>query len=159
MAAKNRGRPSRKKQVQIVRTLRSYFERNLFATFTAKKTEMNVKTVCKYFDEWADQIREVENKDFVEREKTERERVRLSFDGIIFEEYELLDEIKKEIAKYKKENKPVPRYLIASQLEILRTISSLNEKKGSFSMQMPLDESVHKMIEEKIKNVSAKSSH
>ena len=90
--------------------------------------------------------------------KTERERVRLSFDNIIFEEYELLDQIKKEIAKYKKENKPVPRYLIASQLEILRTISSLNEKKGSFSMQMPLDESVQKMIEEKIKNVSTKSS-
>ena len=159
MAVKIRGRPSRQEQVQIVRTLRPYFERSYTATFTAKMTEMNVKTVCKYFDEFVDQIREVEDKNFVEREKTERERVRLSFDNIIFEEYELLDDVKKEIAKHKKENKAIPRYLIASQIEILRTISGLTEKKGSFAMQMTLDESVKKMIEEKIKNAITKPDH
>jgi hypothetical protein len=156
MVGKNRGRPIIQEQVQIERTLRPYFERNLSASFTARMTKYNVKTVCKYFDELADQIRESEEKDFVEREKKERERIRLSFDNIIFEEYELLDEIKKEIAKYKQKDQAVPRYLIASQLEILRTISSMTEKKGSFLLQMPLDESIQKMIEAKMKNVNTK---
>jgi len=152
------GRPTKTRQLHIQSTLREYYERGVSASFTSNKTGINIKTVCHYFNEWTSQIIEAEGKDFVEREKEERERVRLSFDSIIFEEYELLEEIKKEIEKYRKENKPVPRYFIASQLEILRTISSLNEKKGSFSIQMPLDESVDKMIEEKIKNVSTKSS-
>jgi len=156
MVGKNRGRPIIQEQVQIERTLRPYFERNLSASFTARMTKYNVKTVCKYFDELADQRRESEEKDFVEREKKERERIRLSFDNIIFEEYELLDEIKKEIAKYKQKDQAVPRYLIASQLEILRTISSMTEKKGSFLLQMPLDESIQKMIEAKMKNVNTK---
>lgn len=139
--------------------LRKHFERNLTASYTAGITGINIKTVCRYFDEWADQISEAEERDFLKREKKERVRIRLSFDSLIVEEYELLDEIKKEITKYRKENKPVPRYLIASQIEILRTISSLNEKKGYFSMQMPVDESLQKIIEEKIKNAHNKSGH
>lgn len=159
MSKRNNGRPTRSEQVQIQNVLRKHFERNLSASYTAGITGINIKTVCRYFDDWADQISEAEEKDFIKRERKERERIRLSFDGLIVEEYELLDEIKQEITKYRKQNKPVPRYLIASQIEILRTISGLNEKKGYFSMQMPVDESLQKIIEEKIKNAYNKSSH
>lgn len=159
MGAKNRGRPNRQKQIQIERTLRPYFERNYSATFTSKITNFDIKTVCKYFGEFGDQIREVEYKDFVEREKTERERIRLGFDNILFEQYKLLEDVKNEVTKFKKENKPIPRYLISSQMEILRTISSLTETKGSFGLQMSLDESIEKKIEEKIKDHINKPDH
>lgn len=150
------GRPTKTQQLQIQKKLRTYFERGLSASFTARKTRTNVKTVCNYFNDWTSQLIEAEDRDFVEREKKERERIRLCYDNIICEEYELLDQIKREIAKYRKEGKAVPRYLIAPQVEILRTISGLTEKKGSFLIQMPLDQSVDKMILEKIKHANTR---
>lgn len=143
-----KGRPNISEQVQISKKLRLYFERNISATFTSAITGINVKTICKYFHQWVKQISEAEGKDFFERQKNERERIILSYDNLILEEYELLDEIKNEICKFKKEKKSVPRYLLSTQNETLRNISSLMEKKGSFSMQPTIKETLEKRIED-----------
>ena len=156
MLKRNNGRPSRSGQVQIQSVLRKHFERNLSAAYTAQITGFNIKTVCKYFDEWADQINQAEQQDFVSREKKERLHIILGYDNLIYENYELLDEIKEQIKKFRKDAKAVPRYLIASYIEILKSISSLYEKKGSFSLNMPIDESVKKMVREEIQLATAK---
>lgn len=85
-----RGRPSKGTQVQIVSNIRPYFEKALSATFTANKTGYDVKTVCKYFNEWSKQLVEDEDKDFVQRQKEAKEHAILNLDYIIFEEHVLL---------------------------------------------------------------------
>jgi hypothetical protein len=141
-------RPTKQEQVEVVRT-QGILELGFGASIASDKTGYNIKTVCKYYNQWTDEIIQSEQKDFVEREKDERERIRLSLDALLFEEFELLDEIKQEIAKYRKKDKEVPRYLVTTQIEILRNIFNITEKKGYFAMKIPLDESVQKMIEEK----------
>jgi len=140
-------------QAQIEKTLRPYFERNITATLSSIKTGINIKTVCKYFKFWVEQIRESEERDFLERQRIERERTILSYDNLILEEYELLDEIKDEIKKYKKEKKPISRYLLSTQIEILRNVSSFVEKKGLFSLKFSMEEILGKRVEELEKKV------
>lgn len=69
-----RGRPSKCVQTQIVTELRPYFEKSFSATFTANKTGYDVKTVCKYFNEWSKQLVEYEDKNFIQRQKEAKEQ-------------------------------------------------------------------------------------
>lgn len=133
--AKNKGRPTKIGQLHIQKTLRPYFERGLTATFTAEKTGINIKTVCRYFDDWFYKLRELEAKDLRKREKKEREMNILSFNQLIFEAYELFDHVDSEIEKIKSENNPIPRYLLSFKLEIIKSIANLNERKRSFTIQ------------------------
>ncbi len=145
------GRPSRAGQLHIQKQLRPFFERGISASLTAKKTENNIKTVCKYFDFWAQEISELEENDFLERQKKERNRILVSFDKQILEAYDLLDYINEEIKKLREQDKTVPRHYLSSKLDVMRYISSLVEKKGSFAMQLTMDESLEKKIGEMIR--------
>lgn len=148
------GRPSKKKQLRIAQILRPYFERGYTATFTAEKTRFNVKTVCKHFNRWAEQITQSQERDFFARDEVLRARITLSDENVLFELYELRDQIKKEIKKYQKENKFVPKHTWSAPVEVLKTILLLTEKKNKFCIEPTLDESVKMKIREKIKNVT-----
>ena len=141
------GRPSRSEQVQIQKTLRTQFERGTSATYAAKVTGMNIKTVCKYFDEWTRQIFEIEKKDFVIRQKISKERAILNLDYMIFELYKLLDEIKAEIKTYKTEKKLVPKHLWSMNFDILKTIADFTQQKLAFGMTRTVDVSMKEIIE------------
>ena len=142
------GRPSKMTQLHIQKLLRTYFERGIGASVTSEETGINNKTVCKYFDEWSEQISESETVDFLERQKKERERVVVTFDKQILDACKFLDYVNDEIEKCSKENKAIPRHLISSKLEIMKFISSLTERKGSFVMQPIMGEALKKKIEE-----------
>jgi len=135
-----KGRPAKQKQLQIAELLRLYYERGMTATFTARKTGHNTKTVCRYFGLWNVEDLETQEKDFLSRQKKERERTLLTLDLHADELYSTLDDINGEILKYKKLGKGIPRYLFSLRVEIIKTISAMTERKGLFAMQPIMDE-------------------
>lgn len=140
------GRPSKTSQLEIQRELRSCFEQGIYALLTAEKTGINIKTVCKYFDFWTQEIIESEESDFLERQKKERTRILVSLDNQIIDAYKLLDSVDEEIKKIKEQHKAVPIQLFFLRLAVMRQISALIEKKGSFAMQPIMDEALQKKI-------------
>jgi len=146
-----KGRPTKIGQLEIQKELREYYERGVSASFTSSKTGINIKTVCDYFNKWTNEIKQIEEQDFLTRQKNERDRTLISLDYHIDELYKIFDDINDEITKNKKSGKGIPRYLFSIKLEIIKSISSLTEKKGSFSMQPIMDEFLEKKIEEIMK--------
>ena len=146
-----RGRPARLVQQNMQKTLRLYYERGISATATAQRTGININTVCKYFEEFYEQVTESEKLDFLERQKKDRERIIITFDGQILDAYKFLDELDLVIKNYKGEKKLVPRHLLSLRLETMKYITSLTEKKGSFEMQPAMDDAIKKKIEEFVK--------
>ena len=71
--SRSQGRPSQKQQLEIQESLRKFFEKGISATSTSQLTGINIKTVCKYFEEWVEQIKEINDTDFLKRVKLERE--------------------------------------------------------------------------------------
>ena len=146
-----KGRPSVTGQFQIRKTLRPFYENGLSAYYTAEKTGIDIKTVCRYFNDWSEQIEEAETSDFLERQKRDRIQIIISYDTEIVEMTNLLDEVNSEMEKYQKEKKPIPRNLPTHKLEIIKFRSSLKEKKAGFIMQPTMDEALEKKIKEKIR--------
>ena len=87
------GRPTVHAQLQIQKTLRIYFERKISAATTSREVGVNVKTVCKYFHEWAEKVNEFETGDFLERQKIDHGRIIASFDAQILEAYRYADKL------------------------------------------------------------------
>jgi hypothetical protein len=152
------GRPSRTAQIHIREKLRECFEYGLSATITAQKTKINIKTVCKYFDEWLEQITEQQTADFLENQKTERTRIIISFDKQILDVAESLSEINFEIKKNKDGGQSVPRYLLAFRLDMQKFIASLIERRGSFALQQPIDEKMKTIITDMVREHASKQS-
>ena len=61
------GRPTVQKQLELQQQLHIYYERGISATQTARYSDTNVKTVCKYFKEWSKEINEIETAEFQSR--------------------------------------------------------------------------------------------
>jgi len=75
--SRSNGRPTQKQQLEIQETLRKYFEKGISASSTSQRTGINIKTVCKYFEEWIEQIRKIPHyAHFISKEKY-REHVHL----------------------------------------------------------------------------------
>lgn len=144
-------RPTRAEQIEIQRVIQLHYNRGLSIEDIHRITGYNSKTISKYYNKWSDEIEKSETQNLIEREKSERRRVILCYSHLLCEAYQILDSIKKETEQYDKENKPVPQHLRSKNIEIIRTISTLNEKIGSFIMQQTLNEVLDKMIEDRLK--------
>lgn len=154
----NHGHPSKPAQVQMQEKLRRYFELGISATLAAQKVGLNVKTACKYYDEWTERITEQQNGDFLERQKADRERTIISFDTQILDMLDSLDSVNIEIKRYQDEKNPVPRYLFAHRLEVQKVIADLIAKRGAFAMQPSIDDNLREKIQELIREHAARSS-
>jgi len=144
------GRPSKTGQLQIQKQLRPYFELGVSAHVASQKTEINVKTVCKYFDIWTQTIIELDESDFLERQKKEKARILLSLENQIIEARGLLDEINSEIKKLNDQNKSIPKQFFSQKLAVMRYFLNLLEKRGNFAMQPTMDSALEKKISEMI---------
>ena len=87
------GRPTQKQQIEIQETLREYFEKGVSATVTSHITGTNIKTVCKYFEEWSIQIKNINDIDFLNRIKLERERYLSVLDQQLLKLYQIQSEV------------------------------------------------------------------
>lgn len=139
------GRPTRKTQLEIQQTLREYFDLGITATLAAKEADINIKTVSKYFTEFAEQIEEKEKQEFTERYKTERIRAINSFDWVLLRAKKLLDSI-----QIQKENPSAQ--ILSLELQTLRFISYIIEKKAGVNLQPTIDDSLKNQISEMLKN-------
>jgi len=84
----NRGRPSKAQELEIERELWPFFTKLYSATFTAKKTGYDIKTVAKYFVEFKKEILESETREFVQRSRETKERGLLAYDELLYSLYE-----------------------------------------------------------------------
>jgi len=64
MSTNQKGRPTISEQLSLQKDLRKYYERGISATSTANTLDVNVKTVCKYFKQWSQEINELASKKF-----------------------------------------------------------------------------------------------
>ena len=149
--AHQNGRPTKTEQLQMQKSIRKFFELGISATVTASKTGINIKTVCKYFDVWSEQIRDSESKDFLERQKNVRSQIIVTLDTQILSIHEELDDVETQIKKFKQEHKIIPNQLFSLRLEISKFLSNLTEKKGIFMMQPIMDEGLMHQIKEMVK--------
>ena len=147
----NNGRPSKGMKIQLQKKVRKCFERNYSASYASQKTGINIKTVCKYYNDWSNQISQACQLDFLKRQKQDREQIILSYDGLIEELYDHLEIIRQEISQYKRKGKEIPRWLLDRRIQTILSIATLNEKKGAFSLQMPAAESLEKTVEQLVK--------
>lgn len=152
-----RGRPSRPTQVTMLAELRKYFGYGITAIAVAQKTGINIKTVSKYFEEWSKEILENESLDFLEQQKKQRARAIASFDLLIIEMHELLEQINAEIQKQSSQNKNLT-HVYGTKLAIAKFISELVEKKTSFATMPVMDEKLRVQISEMIQNEQNRNS-
>jgi hypothetical protein len=131
-------------------TLRQYYENELSALYTSEKTGFNLKTVYKYFNDWSEQIEEVESSNFLERQKQDRMQIIISYDSQIDETRQLLSQVNLEIENCIKEKKTIPRHLFSNKLEVMKFRSLLVEKKAAFIMQPTMDEALENVIKNKM---------
>jgi len=153
------GRPTKQIQVNIQKKLRKYFEGGVTAALAAQKTNLNIKTVYKYFDGWAKEIIKHDTLDFIQRQKLERQRAIISYDKQVLETIQTLDELNSQIKKCKEEQKQVPTFLFSHKLELQKFIISTLDKKGAISAQMPLDDVIKQKISELIQDAKSKQSN
>lgn len=122
------------------------------ASATSIETGINIKTVCKYFNIWFKELEEVETQSFLERYKEERQRAISCYDAQIVEAYRLQEIIKGEIDSSKKSGTPVSQNLMKRFELSIRTISDLNDRRGALAIRPKLDESVTRMVDERMGN-------
>ncbi len=144
-------RLAKNQQITMQRKLRVYFERNQSASFASQETRVNIKTVCKYYKEWSEQISKACQLDFLSRQIQDREQILLSYDNQLGHLYDTLDTINYETRKYNRKEKEIPRHLISHKLQTINLIGSINERKGVFQLQVPAEESIKKTVEEYLK--------
>ncbi len=95
-----------------------------------------------------------ETKNFVERFEKERIRYAILLDNLIYESYEMLEDVNASVLKLKDTGEIVPSYLIQSHSKIIQTISHLGEKKASLVMHPDAGDMVDEEMEKRIgKNV------
>ena len=91
------GRPTIRNQNKIKKILQRYYLKGVSASATSKVTQLNIKTVLKYFAEWDKKLLESEDNDFLRRAKITKERVLQALDNEIIS----LDNHEKEINSIK----------------------------------------------------------
>ena len=150
---RKKGRPTRSAQLNIQNEVQKCYLQGLSAVATSQFTGHDIKTVTKYFNEFYEQERTVQKKDFLEKQDEERHREIACYDFLMAEEFDNYDTIKGEIAKAKKKNELVPEYLLKKRSESVRMIAILNEKRGAAAMSPPLEEDLKNMVKEMVEDV------
>ncbi len=144
-----RGRPSRAERIKIRKDIEPYFEQKVPAYKAAEITGYNTKTVNKHYEELYRSIYGRETKSLVERVEKERIRCAIVFDNLIYESYEMLDDVKASIRKLKNKGDMIPSYLIQSHSKIIQTISHLAIEKASMIMHPDAGDMIDEEIEKR----------
>lgn len=129
--AHDRGRPSKAQELETDRVLRPFFIKLFSATFTAKKTGYNIKTVAKYFAEFKKEILESETTEFIQRSSETKERGILAFDELIYSLYE--------------DRKDIERLIDASE-----KIGDLNNVTKLYRIKLKISEDIGNFVSAKI---------
>jgi len=138
------GRPSKKEQLDIQEKLKHYFEKGVSATTTSQLTGLNIKTVCKYFEDWMGQIKKINDVEFLERVKIERERYIGVLDHQLLKLYELQAGMEKHFIPPEKiyNNKIIQCTHYKERLHLVNMICQIMDKKFELLSLKPKQKSI-----------------
>lgn len=148
------GRPSKAEQLEIERKLRPYFEKSIKPFVTSRETEIDIKTVRKYFNEWIEEIKSSEHPDFIERSKTAKEQAILACDYQLLKLYKAQDDIEKQVEDIIKQSGGIPkldRWLYKQRIEVSNAIVNLINLKTTLENTPTADTTLEKNIQELLK--------
>jgi len=146
-----RRRPTLAEQAKIKQELRRYYSKGYTNIETVhEKTKYDPKTISKYFHEFDDEIEKEENEEFIKREKKERRIAKLRYEYLIQEQFNMLDEINKDIKDSREAKKPELGYFLSRHSDIVKTITNLIEKKSALGIHPTAGESLDEIIRERI---------
>lgn len=98
MSNRSRRRPTLSEQAKIRQELRRQYSRGFTNIESVHDiTRYDPKTISKYFHEFEDEIEKEEKEEFIKREKKERRIARLRYEYLIQEQFQMLDDVNKDI--------------------------------------------------------------
>jgi len=133
------GRPSQKQQLEIQELLRKYFEKGISATSTSQLTGINIKTVCKYFEEGIDQIKKISDTEFLKRVKLEREHYLTVLDQQLLKLYEIQEDMEKNVLprEYLGTGAVSHNRYYKERMNIVKMICEIMNKKFELLLEVP----------------------
>lgn len=111
-----RGRPTRYNQNKIEKILQLFYQKGISANATSTKTEINIKTILKYYKQWDKKLVD-SDKDFLMRVKITKEQSIQTLDREILSLYDQEDEIES-IKNIMKRNGDITRFEKLSRLKL-----------------------------------------
>ena len=134
------GRPTKQEQLDLQKTLHEYYEKGISATTTANLTEINVKTVCKYFNEWHKQINEIERSKFQDRVLEARSQHMIVLDNQLDNLYKLQYRMQEDTMTVNGIHSYSHNYNFRERLATIKMILGIMETKEE--LLKPLDKNV-----------------
>lgn len=123
------GRPSKSEQLGIEKTLRDFYVKGISANSASQISGFNIKTVCKYFNEWSAQIKEVADAEFRRKLQTERLRYLAVLDNQLLKLYQLEDDMEKHTTASQTASGESYRYHFRERLHATSMIFQIMDKK------------------------------
>ena len=111
-----RGSPTRYNQNKIEKILQLFYQKGISANATSTKTEINIKTILKYYKQWDKKLVD-SDKDFLMRVKITKEQSIQTLDREILSLYDQEDEIES-IKNIIKRNGDITRFEKLSRLKL-----------------------------------------
>lgn len=134
------GRPTKQEQLELQKTLRGYYEKGISATTTANMTGINVKTVCKYFNEWSKQIDEIERSKFQDQVLEARSQHLIVLDHQLDYLYKLQDRMRQDTMITDNDRGNKYNYNFREILTTTKMILEIIDKKEE--LPKPLDKNI-----------------
>ena len=123
------GRPSKQEQLNLQKTLQENYEKGISATKTADLTGINVKTVCKYFNEWHKQINEIEKSKFQDRILEARSQHLIVLDNQLNNLYKLQNKMQENTVTGSNINGIRHNYNFREILTVIKMILEIMDRK------------------------------
>lgn len=157
MSAKKPGRPTKKQEESIHDILTRCFGDGLSAPAAARIAGVDRKTAYSHYDEIVKHHKEKTFENLFEREQNDRAQVIATFDKDLEEVSELLNQIRKDKKRYLEKRKPVPKYLIDQEIDIMKYRSTIKDRKASYVMKPTPHETYNREIKEKSEGKDGKT--
>jgi len=142
----NGGRPTQSQQVELEEKFHQCYLRGFDAIIASKKVGTDKKTAYRYYNMIAKEITKEHKKDFFERVQQNLEQIIQSFDFLLAKYYGMLESVEEKLAQSDKFNPQLNH----SMITILKEIKNTLIEKAMLCLDLPLNESLPEMIEEKI---------
>ena len=154
-------------QMMRRKLLKPYFEAGFSPENTliqlAGKGNLDIRKIRNYFRGWADELSQQYSAEIFEREKEIRGRASASYEALIIQLRDSLNDINGRIQRIRSENeqlaqagkvegfKEVPLSLHKQRAEIIAKIESILEKKFTMELTPTMDEETTKQIEKYVR--------
>ena len=151
------GRPTIQEEIAIKEQLKFYFENGVGVEATASTTGRSTTTVTKYFRIWADELKQIQSRDFADEQFESKRRAIAGIDKQILQLYTIQEQINQRIQKMATDEEtktvnyarvPDAKMHFGIRDGLAKDIASLIDKRASIEMTMTVKDSLDKMVKE-----------